>query len=363
MCSYVGLSDSLDMTGGVDPPSETALVSVSDRSGNGFKCDTSAEASTATIKLQSSGDSSAKVEQSEPDTAPAAMPSPLLTSVPRYRLQRQQGTSEMSGGTFSCPSTPRKMSAQSLDKGSLTPGMRKKYLKELLSTRTGLGSIFLSSENAQSSELARERTQSASDEIPNTRAFWALDPTEHAWMLSVVDANLDGIVGYLKIDSSLLTKRDFVTGFTVLHWLSKYGKHVTLLRLLKYAEKEGLSVDVNIKASGGFTPLHVAAMHGQYMVIKILVGAFCANVDAMDYNGRRAWQYLRSDASSQIRDLLGAIEDEQNRGLGHRNVNNNSVPAALHLHEVAVQGDSRASRNRLRRIVRRFIASLRCWEY
>ena len=326
MYSHVGITESTDTTCGGRPYSDNVLALA--ENGDGFRCDTSTKDSHDSSGLKSSSDRNAIMEQPMSNTETAAIPVPPSASVRRYRLQKQQVTMDMFIGTTNSPGVPRKLSAPALDKGSLTPGMRKKYLKELLLTKTGLGSILLTSDSASKypKDLDSDGIPPASEESANIRTFWALDPTEHAWMLSVVDGNFDIIVGYLSIDSSLLTKKDFVTGFTVLHWLSKYGKHEALIKLLKHAENKGLAVDVNIKASGGYTPLHVAVMHGQYMVVKILVGAFCASVDTMDYSGRRAWQYLQRNASAEIKELLGAIDNEH-RALGYQNANNNSVAA------------------------------------
>lgn len=238
-----------------------------------------------------------------------------LARMRRSRLQKQ---TELQG-------------AEAQDKGSLTPSMRKKYLKELFlnyKSHTGLSSI-LSLQSASQWSRDGEDAGGNSLEDPSSEAFWALDPLEHAWMLSVVDGNYDTMVEFLSEDPSLLTRKDFVSGYTALHWLAKNGKHETLIKLLKRAEKEGSPANVNLKGSGGLTPLHVAAMHNQYMVVKLLVGAFGANIDAMDYNGKRAWQYLRENAPAEMKELLGAWDDE------HRywqlNVNNNSGGTAIPL--------------------------------
>ncbi|XP_036379834.1 ankyrin repeat domain-containing protein SOWAHC-like [Megalops cyprinoides] len=259
---------------------------------------------------------------------PRALPAPLSASARRHRLQRQREVCDPQD----TPAAP-KLSAEAPAKGSLTSGMRKKYLKELLLNKSRLGSILLSSSSCSGSSREHDSDvlQCTSEESANSRTFWALDPTEHAWMLSVVDGNLDTILDYLREDFSLLTKKDFVTGFTVLHWLAKYGKHETLIKLLRHAEKEGFPVNVNLKASGGVTPLHVAAMHSQHMVIKILVGAFSANVEAMDYSGRRPWQYLQSNASEEMRELLGALDDEAGGNIVYQNANNNSAGEAQRL--------------------------------
>ncbi|XP_072519858.1 ankyrin repeat domain-containing protein SOWAHC [Salminus brasiliensis] len=238
-----------------------------------------------------------------------------MTRTRRSRLQKQL---ELQGA------------AEAQEKGSLTPAMRKKYLQELFlnhKSHTGLSSI-LSIKSASLWSRDGEDAGVYSLEDPGSGAFWALDPLEHAWMLSVVDGNYDTMVDFLTEDPSLLTRKDFVSGYTALHWLAKNGKHETLIRLLRRAEKEGSPVNVNLKGSGGQTALHVAAMHNQYMVVKILVGAFGANIDAMDYSGKRAWQYLRDSAPPEMKELLGAWDEE------HRywqlNVNNNCAGSEVY---------------------------------
>ncbi|XP_012697552.1 ankyrin repeat domain-containing protein SOWAHC [Clupea harengus] len=248
------------------------------------------------------------------------LPAALSATTRRSRFQRQQEICEP-GSSIS-----QTLAVDTYDKGSLTPAMRKKYLKELVlnnGLNSGYGSILLPS---KTSGGYGENDPSYSEEGNNYSSYWALDPMEHAWMLSVVDGNYETISAYLSSDLSLLTRKDFVSGFTALHWLAKYGKHETLIQLLKYAEKEHCHVDVNLKGSGGLTALHVAAMHSQFMVVKLLVGAFGAKIDIMDYNGRRAWQYLKCNAPMEMKELLGAWDDEH-VSVGQQNVNNNSSGA------------------------------------
>ncbi|XP_062857037.1 ankyrin repeat domain-containing protein SOWAHB [Trichomycterus rosablanca] len=205
--------------------------------------------------------------------------------------------------------------ADSSQKATLTPSMRKKHLQNLFlnyNTHSGLTSIL---------SLKRQASRDCDDAPEERNTFWALDPMEHAWTLSAVNGNFNTIVGFLSEDPSLLTRKDFISGFTVLHWLAKNGKHEILVKLLRLAEKEGYPTNVNMKGSGGLTPLHLAVMHSQYMVIKILVGAFGANVELMDYNGKRAWQYLKDDAPSAMKELLGAWDEEHSPW--QLNVNNN----------------------------------------
>ncbi|KAM9470670.1 uncharacterized protein sowahd [Clarias gariepinus] len=267
------------------------------------------------------------LEERAPKVVARAGSLPVSAATRRSRFQRQLEASES------------KASVDVQEKGSITPAMRKKYLQDLFlnyNSHSGLATLLsLKSASGSSSACVDEPSQGADE----SNAFWVLDPTEHAWMLSVVDGNYDTMTEFLTEDPSLLTKKDFVSGYTALHWLAKKGKHETLLKLLKDAERKGYRVNVNLKGSGGLTPLHVAVMHSQYMVIKILVGAFSANVDAMDYNGKRAWQYLKENAPTEMKELLGAWDEE------HRtwqlNANNNNASCT----EQAPAGDCQKGTN------------------
>ncbi|XP_061582342.1 ankyrin repeat domain-containing protein SOWAHD [Cololabis saira] len=221
----------------------------------------------------------------------------------RSRLQRLQEVSDV------CAAGAPSREPQ--ERGSLTPSVRKRYLKELLLN------------NSLSSALSAQSHGASFQEDTD----WALSPMEHAWMLSAVEGSYDTILDFLSEDPNVLTRRDFISGYSVLHWLSKRGRDETLIKVFRYAESAGVPVDVNLRGSGGLTPLHVASMHGHYMVVKLLVGAFGADVDARDYSGRRAWQYLRGDAPAEMKELLGAWDDQHSCACAaqsaNRNVNNN----------------------------------------
>lgn len=201
------------------------------------------------------------------------------------------------------------------ERASITTAMRRKYLKELLLTDK--------SHRGFSSVLSQPSEEAPCEAQPED-AGWALYPMEHAWMLSAVEGNFDTLLEFISEDPYLLTRRDFISGYTVLHWLAKRGQDETLLKLLSFAQKVNVQVNVNVRGSGGLTPLHLASMHGHYMVIKLLVGAFGANVDAMDYNGKRAWQYLKGDAPQEMKELLGMWDDEHwSSSTKNSNRNNN----------------------------------------
>ncbi|KAM4532173.1 uncharacterized protein sowahb [Fundulus diaphanus] len=132
-----------------------------------------------------------------------------------------------------------------------------------------------------------------------------LEAREHAWMVKGAAGAWPDIYALFREDSSLLNRQDFISGFTVLHWIAKHGDHRVLNTLWYGVEKSGLSFDVNAKSTAGQTPLHVAAIHGNKKVILLLVKNFGADVKLRDTAGKKPWQYL-SDTKPEILQLLGA---------------------------------------------------------
>ncbi|XP_059681693.1 ankyrin repeat domain-containing protein SOWAHC [Gavia stellata] len=163
------------------------------------------------------------------------------------------------------------------------------------------------------SDSASVASSSAEEEGSTTGAV-ALDPLEHAWMLSASDGRWESLEGLLSCEPALLCKRDFITGFTVLHWAAKHGRQELLATLVNFAQRHQLPVDINARTSGGHTALHIAAMHGHAEVVKLLVGAYDADVDIRDYSGRKAAQYLHQGTSGDMRSLVGALEEEEEEG-------------------------------------------------
>ncbi|XP_066134494.1 ankyrin repeat domain-containing protein SOWAHA [Saccopteryx bilineata] len=132
-----------------------------------------------------------------------------------------------------------------------------------------------------------------------------LEPAEHEWLVRVAAGRwTHQLHGLLLRDRNLAAKRDFMSGFTALHWAAKSGDREMALRLVEVARRGGAPINVNSRSHGGYTPLHVAALHGREDYAALLVG-LGAQVRMRDHSGRRAYQYLPPGASYALRRLLG----------------------------------------------------------
>lgn len=144
--------------------------------------------------------------------------------------------------------------------------------------------------------------------MDDDRSLVTLEPLEHEWMMCASDGDWSSLYRLLTVDPSLVLRKDFVTGFTCLHWAAKHGKPELIALILNFARQHDIPVSVDVRSSTGYTPLHVAAMHNHMEVVKLLVGAYSANVEIRDYSGRKACQYLTDSVSVDIRDIIGAYE-------------------------------------------------------
>lgn len=133
-----------------------------------------------------------------------------------------------------------------------------------------------------------------------------LEPAEHEWLVRTAGGRwTHQLHGLLLRDLGLAAKRDFMSGFTALHWAAKSGDLEMVQQLVEVARRGGARVDVNARSHGGYTPLHLAALHGHEDAAVLLVVRLGAQVHVRDHSGRRAYQYLQSGASYALRRLLG----------------------------------------------------------
>uniref|UniRef100_A0A3B4VR03 Uncharacterized LOC111239835 n=1 Tax=Seriola dumerili TaxID=41447 RepID=A0A3B4VR03_SERDU len=140
-----------------------------------------------------------------------------------------------------------------------------------------------------------------------------LELREHAWLVKGAAGAWPDIYSLFREDSSLLNKQDFISGFTVLHWIAKHGDHRVLNTLWYGVQKAGLMFDINARSTCGHTPLHIAAIHGNKNIMRLLVNKFNADVRLRDTAGKRAWQYLSCNTPLDIFQLLGGTAQTQRR--------------------------------------------------
>ncbi|KAL6048010.1 hypothetical protein STEG23_036131 [Scotinomys teguina] len=133
-----------------------------------------------------------------------------------------------------------------------------------------------------------------------------LDAREHEWIVRLASGSWLQVRTLFWEDPQLALHRDFLTGFTALHWVAKHGDLSALQDLISGAQKAGIALDVNVRSSCGYTPLHLAAIHGHQGVIKLLVQRLASRVNVRDHSGKKPWQYLNSNATGETWQLLGA---------------------------------------------------------
>lgn len=148
-----------------------------------------------------------------------------------------------------------------------------------------------------------------STSLDDDRSAVTLDPLEHEWMLCASDGEWSTLGRLLSAEPSLVLRKDFITGFTCLHWAAKRGQAELLALIVNFAKQNDIPLSVDVRSNSGYTPLHVAAMQNQLEVVKLLVGAYNADVEVRDYSGRRACQYLADGVGADLREILGARPD------------------------------------------------------
>nr|XP_030126428.3 ankyrin repeat domain-containing protein SOWAHB [Taeniopygia guttata] len=152
------------------------------------------------------------------------------------------------------------------------------------------------------SMLAKSSPRNASSRGPVV----PLGQREHAWLVAMSAGCWAQVRGLFLEEPELALQRDFISGFTVLHWLAKHGDGPGLQELAAAAQQVGLALDVDARSGCGYTPLHLAAIHGHQLVIKVLVLQLGCQVQVRDGSGRQPWEYLGSSTSGEIWQLLEA---------------------------------------------------------
>ncbi|MEE6460273.1 hypothetical protein FKM82_000906 [Ascaphus truei] len=133
-----------------------------------------------------------------------------------------------------------------------------------------------------------------------------LDTMEHDWIVKSASGSWLQVYGLFIKDPQLALRKDFISGYTALHWIAKHGSTEMFQKFVTGAKKAGMELDMDIKSSCGYTPLHLAAIHGHHKVATMLVEKLKVNVKVRDNSGKRAWQYLSCTTTGEVWQLLGA---------------------------------------------------------
>uniref|UniRef100_A0A3Q2XJN6 Uncharacterized protein n=1 Tax=Hippocampus comes TaxID=109280 RepID=A0A3Q2XJN6_HIPCM len=94
-----------------------------------------------------------------------------------------------------------------------------------------------------------------------------LDPLAHEWLVKCASGLWGHAHAMLLQDAHLAHKKDFMSGFTALHWAAKDGNGEMVQKLMDITRRRGAHINVNSKAHGGYTPLHIAAIHAESRLV------------------------------------------------------------------------------------------------
>ncbi|KAF7670432.1 hypothetical protein LDENG_00199780 [Lucifuga dentata] len=165
-----------------------------------------------------------------------------------------------------------------------------------------------------SPQLRRVLKSTKLPEEPKEHRFPSMVPleqTEHEWLVRCASGHWSQVYGLLLRDNQLAEKRDFMSGFTALHWAAKCGNSEMLAKIIELSRQGGVDVDINAKTYGGYTPLHIAALHDQEFILAKLAGEYGASVTIRDNCGKRAYHYLHKGISGSVREMLGEPKAQQ----------------------------------------------------
>ncbi|XP_063684771.1 ankyrin repeat domain-containing protein SOWAHA-like isoform X6 [Bolinopsis microptera] len=139
-------------------------------------------------------------------------------------------------------------------------------------------------------EDLREEMESGCSNVP-------LEQGEKEWIVKSALGDCNTISRLLLTDKNLVYYKDFISGYTGLHWACKLGR-IDMAKILLEAGSE-----VNMKSNSGHTPLHLAAQTGKTDLIELII-RYGADKDIRDHKGKKSGHYLPPTAPEEIKGLL-----------------------------------------------------------
>jgi len=128
-----------------------------------------------------------------------------------------------------------------------------------------------------------------------------LDPTKKAWILAAAANDGGKLRGLLQKEPFLLTVSDPYSGYTAMHWAAKHDNVTTLTLLMEHALMLAIGQQVlNWRSSGGYTPLHIAAINQASQAFSLLMMDYKADRKIRDFSGKTATSYLRTVLTTNL---------------------------------------------------------------
>ena len=125
-------------------------------------------------------------------------------------------------------------------------------------------------------------------------------PEEKEWFLAAASGRMDRMRKLLDVNPGLSANRDFVFGYTALHWAAKLGRVDIVNMMIR-----GCGVDVHTKSHAGYTPLHVAAMSGKEAVMRQLIETHHADIHVRDHSGKKPKDVVKETTCAEVQRRLG----------------------------------------------------------
>lgn len=130
---------------------------------------------------------------------------------------------------------------------------------------------------------------------------FSLSEPEREWTIKSAYSDYQAMSKLLLTNPSLASRRDFLSGYTALHWAAKNGAEDVVKLLFGSSEPP----NVNARSHGGYTALHIATIHAQDSVVRLLVEVYGASPNIRDYSGRKPKHYFAHSAvSARVQQLL-----------------------------------------------------------
>ena len=114
-----------------------------------------------------------------------------------------------------------------------------------------------------------------------------LDQISRQWMVKASQPEYHTLAKMLKDDPRLANRKDFICGYSALHWAAKHG-NLNVVKLLAGS----YSAHVNQKSHGGYTPLHLACQFEHHEVFDLLVETYGADPHIRDNSGKKPIHYM-----------------------------------------------------------------------